>query len=388
MNVLAEAQVVVIGGGIVGCSAAYYLAKAGRSVILLDKGLVGGEASGRNAGGVRQQGRNMAELPLSMESIRIWAGLADMLETDIEYTRKGNLIAAFTDGEMQDLESQATRERQVGLDVRILDRSDVHALVPHLSDLVIGGKYSPTDGHANCITVCTAFGRTVQRVGGKVFQHTAATGIELDDGTIRAVTTDRGTVLTQAVVNCAGPWAVQVASWVGVKLPIIPRRTQIMLTDRMPPLFEQFITGNSTYCRQAKSGQVHMGQGGGWEKLGFDQSNSEYSLRRFATRASELLPILRNARALRSFAGTLQVSADGCPIIGQVGGPTDFLVAAGFSGHGFALGPAVGKALSDLLVTGSTSMPIGGLSFGRFAPDLDFEKEYRAVQEPPISRFS
>lgn len=386
MDVIDEADVVVIGGGIIGCAAAHQLARAGRSVALVEKGAIGGQASGRNGGGVRQQRRHPAELPLAMESIRMWGGLAEELECDLEYRREGNLFCVFDEREAATLEAATQRQTAAGLDVQFLDRASVRHVAPAISDAVVAGALCPSDGHANPAVTTLAFGRAAARAGARIYAGNPVTGIRTRDGVISEVLTPRGAIRTSVAVNAAGPWARQVGLMVGVDLPIIPRRSQVVVTSPMPALFGQFIGGNTIYCRQTRNGSIHIGGSGHWEPATFDQGNSFSAIRRFVTRASELVPRLRDASLLRAWGGTVELTPDEIPIIGWAPGVEGFLVAAGYSAHGFALGPVSGRLICELVTGREPSLSLDAFRPSRFPAGLDFASSFRRISEPPARR--
>lgn len=386
MAVINEADVVVVGGGIVGCAAAYQLARAGRSVALVEKGGIGLQASGRNGGGVRQQRRHPAELPLAMESIRMWASLPEELGCDLEYRRDGNLACAFTEDEAATLEAEVHRQREAGLDVRFLDRGDVRHVAPAVSDAVAAGAFCPSDGHANPAVTTVAFGRAAARAGARVYTDTPVVGIRMVDDAVFGVLTGRGEITAPVVVNAAGPWARDVGLMAGVRLPIIPRRSQVVVTSPMPPFFGQFVGGNTVYCRQARNGSVHIGGSGHWEPAGFDQGNSLTAIRRFANRAAELVPRIGDALFLRAWGGTVELTPDEIPIIGWADGVKGFLVAAGYSAHGFALGPVSGRLICELVMGQEPSLSLDAFRPSRFPSGLDFASRFRQLPEPPARR--
>lgn len=378
-----EAEVVIVGGGIIGCAAAYELARAGKSVVLLERDEIGGQASGRNGGGVRQQRRDLAELPLAIASIRMWAHLAEELECDVEYRREGNLACALSEEEAEQLQRSVERQRAAGLEVHFLDRAGVRDVAPAVSAAVVAGSFCSTDGHANPAVTTIAYGRAASRAGARLYPSTPVASIVIRDGTVEGVSTRSGFVRSGIVVNAAGAWARQIGLMAGVGWPIIPRRSQVAVTSPMPPFLAQFVSGNTIYCRQARSGNIHIGGSGHWEPATFDQGNSFSALRRFATRASELVPALRGTTLLRAWGGTVELTPDEIPIIGWAEGVKGFLIAAGFSAHGFALGPITGKLVCDLVMGRRPSLSLDAFRPSRFPPGLDFAAAFKRAPEPP-----
>jgi sarcosine oxidase subunit beta len=190
---LEKADVLIIGGGIMGGSLAYNLAKEKKKVIVVEKSHVGAEASGRNAGGVRCQGRAPSELPLALKSIEIWLGLSQELSFDVEYKRVGNVSVGTTPEQMAFLEARVKREQEMGLGVRMITPEEVFKLAPSLARKdILGGTYCPTDGTANPIRTSFAFARAARALGAKIYTHAEVTGIELAGDEIRAVETTRG----------------------------------------------------------------------------------------------------------------------------------------------------------------------------------------------------
>lgn len=188
-----KADVLIIGGGIMGGSLAYFLAKSRKSVILLEKSHIGAEASGRNNGGVRQQGRNPAEFPLAVKSVEMWPCLSKELGYDIEYRRGGNLMLARNQQQMAAFEERVKREKEMGLDVRLVTPEEASRLVPGLlKKKITGGAYCPTDGTANPIRVSFAFAKAAKARGAKIYTHTEVIGIELAGTEIKTVETTKG----------------------------------------------------------------------------------------------------------------------------------------------------------------------------------------------------
>ncbi len=384
-QILGEAEVVIIGGGIAGCSIAYHLARAGRQVVLIEKEVVGYMESGRNAGGVRQQGRDSRELPMAMAAINMWQSLSEELECDTEYKRGGNLIVATSDEEARQIESAVARQRALGLAVFFLSGKEAREVCPALSDCVVAASHCPTDGKANPMATTIGLGRAAKRHGAELMLHTEVVGTELVDGEVRGVRTSKGTVRAPVVVNAAGPWARHVGRLAGCNVPVIHRRNQIMATEALPPLFDQFVSGSTVYFTQTRRGSVVVGGSGPWEQLCYEAVNTSSTIMRYAGRSSMLLPALGRSTAVRAWAGISGRTMDRIPILGFVDSPKGFCNACGFSGHGFALGPVIGKLIAELILTGKPSLSLEAFRLDRFAPDFDPIAAYEQARGPEPS---
>ena len=364
--------VVIVGGGIVGCAAAFYLARRGRKVILLEKSVIGGEASGRNGGGVRAQCRDRRERPLAMASITLWAGLEAELGFDVEYVQGGNIRMATNEERMGMLRREMEEELADGLAVEMWDRDELRRRAPYLSDVFVGAKYCPADGTANPILASRAFGWAAKRIGATILVQTEAVSIGVQDGQVTSVTArDRdGEILIETpwVIHAGGPWTPQLSRTVGIQVPIEPARSVVAITQRMPFLFKEFISSHDlgAYCRQAREGHVHIG-GVGTPGKTFDQTMPAASVAQLARGAARIVPALRGANILRTWAGTLENTPDKVPIISPVDGIKGYILASGFSGHGFCLGPIAGTLLSELIVDGEPSLPLDKFRLSRFA---------------------
>jgi sarcosine oxidase subunit beta len=369
MEVVEKADVLIIGGGIMGCSLAYHLAKRKKSVIVVEKSHVGSEASGRCAGGVRQQGRDPAELPLSMESVEMWLGLSEELSYDVEYKRVGNLWVARNEQQLEDFEKRVKREREAGLDVRMLTPEESCQLMPSLvKEKIFGGTYCPTDGIANPIRADFAFAKAARALGAKFYTHTEVTGIALAGGEIKAVETTRGKMWGEVVVNAAGPWASVIGRMVGIDIPIQPKRCQMMVTQQLPETACAPFTvtpGDYGYWTQTIHGNVLLGhtsrpveqydKGVTFEAISFQTRNT-----------LQFLPSFGKVPVIRCYAGLTEWTPDAIPIVSFVKEVKGFLIDAGYSGHGFCLGPISGKLVSELIVAGRSSLSLEAYDYYRF----------------------
>ncbi|MFI5340715.1 MAG: NAD(P)/FAD-dependent oxidoreductase [Candidatus Methylomirabilales bacterium] len=366
------AEVVIVGGGIIGCAAAYYLARRGKKVVLLEKSVIGGEASGRNGGGVRAQCRDRRERPLAMASIKLWVGLQAELGFDAEYVQAGNIRMATNEERMAMLRREGEEELADGLTVVMWDRDELRRRAPYLSDVFIGAKFCPIDGTANPILASRAFGWAARQAGVTLLTRTEAVNIQTQAGQVASVTgRDRdGEILIETpwLIHAGGPWTPQLSRTLGIQVPIEPARSVIAITQRMPFLFKEFVSSHDlgVYCRQAREGHVHIGGVGAPGKT-FDQTMPVVPVALLARRAAQMLPALQRASILRTWAGTLENTPDKVPIISPVDGIKGYILASGFSGHGFCLGPIAGKLLSEMMVDGASSLPLDEFRLSRFA---------------------
>jgi sarcosine oxidase subunit beta len=367
-----EAQVVVIGGGIVGCASAYYLARRGIKVILLEKDIIGGQASGRNGGGVRQQCRDRRERPLAIASVKLWEHLSSELDVDIEYMQGGNIRLATNEERMEALRREGDEELEDGLNVEVWNRDELRRRAPYLGDVFIGAKYCATDGTANPILTTRALAWAAQRYGAHIYTHTPVHTIHVSDGRVVAVgaydSSDEIWIETPWVINAAGPWAPSLSQTIGVPVPVEPSRSVIAITQRRAPLFREFISSHDlgVYARQARAGQVHVG-GTNIPAHTFEQDVPAPVIEHLARGIAQMVPALKNANFLRVWAGTLEMTPDKIPILGPVDQVQGYLLATGFSGHGFCLGPIAGKLLSELIVDGEPSLSLHAFRLARFS---------------------
>jgi glycine/D-amino acid oxidase-like deaminating enzyme len=362
-----DSDVLVIGGGITGCFIALRLGQKGLKVCLADKGPLFREASGRSGGGVRQQFRNKIELPLAMESVRLWQGLSEEFGEDIEYYQGGSLRLHRTRQLHEEDTDRTERERAQGLEVYLLTPRQVRGRLPILSgDIELwGGTFCPSDGTANPLLLGRALAHALLRAGVEVYDHEEIQILETAGGRLSGVRGARHHFCCPVAVNAAGPWARKLLQAIELDFPVTFRKSQILVTEPLPPVIREFVSFDKGYLRQAKDGNLHLGVRG-IPIVELETSQTMSSFEDIGRDFPEAFPFLANIQIIRGFAGITTWTADGIPILDEVPGIAGLYVAAGFSGHGFCLGPVVGKLFSEWLTHGRPSLDISAFAWSRF----------------------
>lgn len=415
-----EADVVIIGGGIIGCATAYYLAKRGVRPVLLEQGEIASQQSGHNWGFVRQQGRDPVEVPLMMECNRIWRGLETELRADVGWVPGGNLRVAEDATRTALYEEWLPIAREAGLDTRLLTGDEVAALLPTMTRRWVGGMYTPSDGHADPVKATQAFRRAAVEHGARIYTGCVVEAVETAGGAVRGVVTTQGEIRADTVVCAAGAWSASLARRLGLQLPQRRVRATAARTTPAPPLTRLAVWGADVAFRQRPDGRFILAAAGGsdydvtldsfrhvrwfWPNYWTNRrlfrfhvgrplledlaALAPWSTRRTHpfTRRGMVEPPPNMDRVRRSLAdfvrlfpelGGLQIEAawaryidatpDARPVLGGVAAPRGFIFATGFSGHGFGLGPIVGRLIAELIVDGKPSLDIHGCRFSRFA---------------------
>jgi sarcosine oxidase subunit beta len=364
-----KADVIVIGGGIVGCSTALHLARKSQRVVLLERDQAGIRASGVNFGGVRQHGRALAEIPLSFRSRAIWADLASLIGTDGEFTVTGHLRLARQESDINLLQLHLQAVSLYGLQLEFLDRSDLDRRFPWLGRHVIAATYCPSDGQANPRLVAPAFAAAARQAGATLIEGAEVVSGRHDGGLFHIPTRDGRRFESPLLVNAAGAWADQVAAWFGDRVSLVPEVPQVMVTEPAPYRFQPVmgVVGGDLYFRQIPRGNVIFG--GGQGRADADHTRSRPLPEISASAAAEaarIVPEIRNLNIIRSWTGVDGDTIDGSPIIGPSTTTPGLFHAFGFCGHGFQLGPGVGAVLAELIVDGRSDTDIHGLGIARF----------------------
>lgn len=365
-------DVVVIGAGVEGSSIAYQCARRGLSVTIVEAREVASQASGASAGGVRQQGRDPRELPVALRAIAMWPSLTDELAADLEYYQQGHLTFVADESDLPAMEASVVRQRTDGLDVRMIYGDDLREVAPLAAPEMIAGAYCPSDGHANPIATTKAFAAAAVRHGARLLEWTPVSRILTDSGRVTGVETTDGVIEATTVVVAAGAWSATLCETVGLTLPVRNRAPQMMLTTRMPHALDPVVgcVGRALSLKQLRLGQYLIG--GGWPATVYTDverpigRNQYDSIVGSAKASSSVWPVLRDTQIVRVWAGLEAEGEDLVPILGHL--PIDgLLVATGFSGHGFALAPYIGVLLAELAATGTTPIPLEGLTLDRFS---------------------
>lgn len=362
-------DVIVVGAGILGLSTAYHAQKAGAKVLVLDAGATAYEASSRATGYLSLRGETPAESPLAQEAEKLWDGLDEELGYPTEWTQKGRIWAAFNERELDELKQLYGTFRKTDVPFEFLSGDDLRKMVPCLSETCLGGIWTHRSGHANPQRTSQAFAWAFNDQGGEIREYTPVLEILTEGGRAKGVRTPHGELHCDKLALCAAAHNSLLLAPLGIHFPLAPVRLEALVTTPMPPLFEQAFIGNGLSIRQTKRGNLHM-NGGPYEwidlEIGKEPAKPNTQIvRNILRRAIETMPVLKGAQFLRSWAGIVDMAPDQMTTVHKFDNP-EGLVTAACSGHGFGMAPAVGIAVSELLLKGETRMPIDQLSLDRF----------------------
>ncbi len=379
------ADIVIIGGGVMGVSTAYHLARrGGQRIVLLERHpFLGAEATGKCAGGIRYQFSTEINIRLSQLSLPMLERFEDEIGQAIDLRWPGYLFLLDNAADLATFRRNVALQNRLGVPSVILSADEVRARVPLLRlDDIVGAAWHAGDGLADPNGVVQGYAAAARRLGAAIFTGVAVTGITVRAGHVRGVQTGAGDIATPVVVNAAGPWAGQVAHWAGVELPITPLRRQIVVTAPLPGVPDDFPFvidfSRSLYFHREGRG-ILTGQSNPHETPGFDQSVDHAWTAQHLEQAMWRFPLLERASLLREWAGLYEVTPDAHPVIDGLADPAGFYIVAGFSGHGFMHGPAAGLLMAELILDGAArSLDIRQLRLSRFA-EGDLVREHNVV---------
>ncbi|MEJ5198634.1 MAG: FAD-binding oxidoreductase [Anaerolineae bacterium] len=380
-----SADVVIIGGGVMGISTAYHLAARGcTDIVLLEKhDFLGAEATGKCAGGIRYQFSTEINVRLSLLSLPMLERFEEELGQAIDLRRTGYLFLLDNVRDLAAFRANVAMQNRLGVASCILSLDEVQAMVPLLNlEGIIAAAWHARDGLADPNGVVQGYAAAARRLGARIITGVEATGIRVEAGRVAAVETPQGIITTRAVVNAAGPWAGRVAALAGVDLPVVPLRRQIAVTTPLKGIPDDFPFvidfSRSLYFHREGRG-ILTGQSNPDEQPSFDQSVDHAWTERHLENAMWRFPLLERAGLLREWAGLYEVTPDAHPVIDGLSDPAGFYIVAGFSGHGFMHGPAAGLLMAELILDGrGHTLDIRQLRFSRFA-EGDLIREHNVV---------
>ena len=370
-----KADVIIVGGGIMGAATAFFLRKRGVSVILLERGLIGQQASGVNFGNTRRMGRPIEELPLSNRSRATWLKFKELFGEDVELLLNGHLRAGFTPAHEERMAKYAQDAKDFGLDMQMLSAKAVHERFSYLGPEITAGCYAPHDGHANPRLAAPIIGRAAVREGAQVFENTEIVSIEKEGEDFRATAADGRTFRAPVALITAGAWGNRISTSFGEPVPMIVKGPQMCVTEPVPyaigptigamaDVFEQAV-----YFRQVARGNIVIG-GGGHEPVDLENRRAYVNPRRTLMKlknAPRVVPAFKHLNIIRVWSGIEGYMDDSRPAMGPSARVPGLYYAFGFSGEGFQLGPGVGDVMAELIHTGATTTPIACYHISRFA---------------------
>ena len=368
-------DVVIIGGGISGTAAAYELSRAGARVVLCERGELASMASGWTLAGVRQSGRHPSELPLASHAVRRWLTLGEELGADIEYRRGGNLRLALAEDQVTTIATVVEEARSEGLDLTFLpDNRSVREIAPALAETVVAASWCPTDGHANPTATVLAYAAAAQRLGATILTGTTVEEVVVEGGKVVGVRTDGGFLAADVVVVAAGIYSDRLLAPLGLTLPLTPRHVSVIQTVPTAPILGPVLgTARAIFAgRQQADGRLRF-TGGSQPWVASETGTFLDSVQppatavaRTITTGMSLLPVLAEIPIAKVWGGLIDMTPDGLPVIERSAEVEGLVIAAGFCGHGFCLGPTTGQIICELTTMPGSTLPLGPFRLDRF----------------------
>lgn len=366
-----EASVVVIGGGVMGLSAAHHLSRAGvRDVVLVEQGELGSGSTCKAAGGVRAQFSDAVNIELGLRSLRAFENFEAELGQEIDFHRVGYLFLLDRPDHVTAFEKNVALQNELGGTSRMIEVAEAKRLSPLIdTEGLLAAAWSPHDGHCTPEAVVLGYAGAARRAGARLVRGCSVTGIVTRGAGITAVETSLGTIRTEVVVCAAGAWSAQVGEMVGVDLPVVPLRRQILTTEPMAGLDPRTpftIDFSTSFYFHAEGPGLLLGMSDPEETPGFKLSRSDDWLLRLGEAVERRAPAIAEVGIASGWAGLYEMTPDHNALVGEAPQVSRFLYATGFSGHGFLMGPAIGEVLRDLVLGTTPVVDVSGLDAGRF----------------------
>lgn len=378
------ADVVIIGGGVMGASIAFHLAEAGvTDIVVVERGDLGCGSSGKPIGGVRAQFSDPLNIELGSRSLRAFQDFARRPGADIRLDSVGYLFLLTSDRQAADFEVSVRIQNSLDVPSRVISPDEARRLCPYITtDGLVAAVYSPTDGHARPALVVHGYADSAARAGVRFAPHTDVTGIDTAGDRVTAVHTDRGPISCSTVICAAGAWSGQIGDMAGINLPVRPVRRQLAFTEPLtPPAPRIPFTidfSTSAYFHNSDDGLL-FGLADPDQPDGFDTTWTPDWLDLFRAAVRRQAPALADMEIADGWAGLYEVTPDHNALIGRSGELANFLYATGFSGHGFLQAPAVGEIVRDLCLDREPFIDISPLSADRFRAGAEIRPEAHVV---------
>ncbi|MEV6315598.1 FAD-binding oxidoreductase [Streptomyces sp. NPDC051776] len=378
------AEVVIVGGGVMGTSIAFHLAEAGiTDIVVVERGALGSGSSGKPIGGVRAQFSDPLNIEIGDRSLRAYRDFPRRPGANIILDTVGYLFLLTTERQAADFGISVGIQNELGVPSRMIGPADARRLCPYVStDGLLAGAWSPADGHARPGLVVQGYAGAAAEAGVVIAPHTTVTGMDTTGERVTAVHTSRGTVRCSTVVCAAGAWSAGVGRMAGVEMPVRPVRRQLAFSvpfDPPAPRIPFTIDfSSSAYFHNSDDGLL-FGLADPDEEEGFDTTWTPEWMELFRAAARRRAPALADVEISGGWAGLYEVTPDHNALIGRARSPENFLYATGFSGHGFLQAPAVGEIVRDLHLDRTPVVDVTPLAVDRFTPSADIRPEAHIV---------
>ena len=389
MNSHKSPDVIVIGGGIVGAFASYYLVKEGLEVLLVDKGSIASGTSCAGEGGIAITNKTVGkDMELATESLRLYSQLSEEIGDEMEFRKTGGMSLAETEKDAEILKARLKLHSSLGIKTRWMDQKETIEVEPCLSPHIVGSSICEIEGQINPMGTIFSILQRSKKMGLKVSPFSRVSAIKCNKERVVSVEIGDKTVFTSMVVNAAGPWAPEIGEMVGIKIPISPRRGILLVTEPLPPTVRHFINelsylsmklspeemarspddrfqkGVGFVLEQTKHGNLILGSSR--QFVGYRKNVDITVIQHIVRRAIHFAPMFKQVKIIRTYAGLRPYTPDNLPIIGAVPGLEGFMIAAGHEGSGMTLGPITGKLISECIVGKTPTIPIDKFNISRF----------------------